>query len=244
MDFLVWLIGFYACWTAGMFIVGPLIIRYTYKSDYPQIYPPVEVHEAFGRLGNEALHRNQQLIALGFAPESAAELQEIKGIVLNYRQTTGAATARLTNCKILTQEKVYLQFVQNYASGCALCVTNMESPSIYRGLWDDPDESFQLPDQRDAPMLFDSFTRIRGRMKMGMPAIPLPGSLARREEEKSNDLMKILIDKGYYQQLRNGKWRPSVRASYHMTWRILPPLKNFLLAREKRRAKAMLAAAS
>lgn len=241
MDLFEWLISFYVLWTAGMFVVAPLFARFTYKIDYPQTYPGLEVHEAFDRLGNEALQRHQQLIALGFAPESAVEIQEVKGIALNYRQTKGAAVARLTWLKVLTQEKVYLQFEQIYASGRALCVSNLETPSIYRGLWEDPVESFQLPDQKDAPVLFDSFARIRSRMKMGMPAIPVPGSLARREEDKSNEQLKMLIDNGCYQPLRNGKWRPSLRTSYHMMWRMLPPLKNILLAREKRRAKAILA---
>lgn len=174
----------------------------------------------------------------GFAPNVAAcftlfenrATSDMAMAVAFYQEIQGRRSFR----------SAYTEFLTRFGGDRGLSTNNTGELMVTPRIPGRERETFAMV--QDAQRLYRVHTALAVRLQAGPPLPPPQGSaledLLREGIERENE---ISVQAGYlWYDASAGKYRPTWKGAFLMTWQLLFPVKNLLLAARDRRAAALL----
>jgi hypothetical protein len=237
---------------ALIYIGGPLAILFLMKINArPQVVPvavnemPHEVYGYFGETAPALQQLGYELVAYFTLPGSVANVTPYVAYCLNRRAGNAAAATVIYSQPSGGPVKIqsYLEFSTKMMDGMAVMTNNSSSggsfkkvptsDSLYAGAVKDPHQLHQLHLYRESILT----------QPAGVRFVPAVGNELDAFMDGYEYSIRRQVGTGYYRDAGDGVYRPTVQGAFAMTWKLLPPLKDILAARERSRVKQQLAAA-
>lgn len=218
---------FFLGWLLFQHLVSPLFVYRLHRGPDRYSFVPAECETYISESSPAFLQHHNELGLLGFSPVAASvlELSHSRTSFVLYKNDLDQCVAMIMNATNKLGETLVLDFTQRYEGGKHLSLTNSPVPSVYPG-WNKK-VMLRFPKVKKVTDLFHIFKNVRGKFNYENPIAFPSGRELQMVEEFLNEELQNLVDRGFM-RIEGGKQRPTLLASYLISWRLTWPWKPIL----------------